>query len=168
MSEVTETDVKPEDEQEEISLVEKLTKERDELQDQLLRALADFQNYRKRTQAEMETFRQFAAEDLVLKLLPILDNFERTLEAYEKGASAESLLEGIKAIDRQFRSVLEAKNVAKIKAHMEQFDPELHDAIAAEVTDEHEEGTVLQELESGYKMANKVIRPARVRVSKKP
>lgn len=148
--------------------LQKATQERDQLQDQLLRTMADFQNARKRAQQELENQRTYATEKLVSQLLPVLDNFERTVEALEGGSSAESLMNGIKAVDRQFRQVLESVNVTRIKAHGEPFDPDLHEAIAAEPSEEHPENTIVGEVEAGYRMADKVIRPARVRVSRKP
>lgn len=147
--------------------VAKLTEERDRLNEQLLRTLADMQNQRKRYQQEAHQVRAFATEDLVRELLPVLDNFERTIAAAEGGASFENVIEGIRAVDRQIRSALERRNVSRIKAHGEPFNPDYHEAIGTEESDEHEEGTVTGEVEAGYKMADKVIRPARVRVAKK-
>ena len=147
---------------------EKLSEDYQELQNQLLRTVADMQNMRKRFQQEAHQTRIFATEDLVRELLPILDSFERTIQSAEQGASAESVLEGIRAVDRQMRSALERRGVTRVKAHGEPFDPDVHEAIGTEETHEHPEGTVTGEVEAGYKMAEKVIRPARVRVSKKP
>lgn len=147
---------------------DKLRQDHEELQNQLLRTVADMQNMRKRFQQEAQQTRQFATEDLVRELLPILDNFERTIQSAEQGATAESVLEGIKAVDRQMRSALERRGVTRVKAHGEPFDPDVHEAIVTEESAEHPEGTVTGELEAGYKMAEKVIRPARVKVSKKP
>jgi molecular chaperone GrpE len=144
---------------------------RDELEgqrNQLMRTLADFQNFRKRVEAEKASLRTFAAEKLVLDLLPVLDNFQRTLDALEQGSSLDSIKGGIVAVERQFRAALESHNVTPIPAHGQPFDPELHEAIGHEHSEEHPEDTVTQVLEPGYKMAEKVIRPARVRVSKKP
>jgi len=130
--------------------------------------MADMQNMRKRFQQEAQQTRQFATEDLVRDLLPVLDNFERAILAAEQGASTESVVEGVRAVDRQLRSALERRNVVRIAAHGEAFDPDLHEAIATDESGEHPEGTVTGEIEPGYRMADKVIRPARVRVSKKP
>ncbi len=141
--------------------------DRDRYQDQMLRTMADFQNFKKRVQVESEQLRSFATERLVTQLLPVLDNFERTIAAFEAGATIDSVVGGIKAVDRQIRSVLEAHNVARIPSHGEPFNPDVHEAIATEISEEHPEGTVLNEIEAGYKMADKVIRPARVKVSKK-
>lgn len=156
---------KPTAEQEEIA---KLRQDLDHAQDQLLRTLADMQNVRKRANQEALLTRQLATEDLVRELLPVLDNFERTIEAGEQGASVQIILEGVKAVDRQLRAALERRNVTRIKAQGEIFDPDLHEAIATETAHELPEDTIIGELEAGYKMAEKVIRPARVRVARKP
>jgi molecular chaperone GrpE len=151
-----------------LSEIEQLKSEVKELQDQLLRSVADMQNMRKRFQQEALQTRQFATEDLVRDLLPILDNFERATQSAEQGATVESVVNGLKAVERQLRSALERRQVVRINAHGEAFDPDLHEAIATDETDKHPEGTVTVEIEPGYRMAEKVIRPARVRVSKKP
>ncbi len=148
--------------------LQKVSDERDQLRDQLLRTMADFQNYRKRQEDQRKALESFATERLVTSLLPVLDNFERALASYEGGGSAEALVEGLKAVDRQLRQVLESQKVVRIPAVGQQFDPEVHEALVTEASDEHEENTVIGELEAGYMMGEKVIRPARVRVSKKP
>jgi molecular chaperone GrpE len=148
--------------------LEKLGNERKQLEDQLLRTMAEFQNFRKRKEQEADQIRLYAAEKLVTSLLPVLDNFERTMAALENGAPVASVVEGIRLVDRMFRSVLESNNVRKIVSEGQPFDPDFHEAIAAEESHELPENTVTGEVESGYRLADKVIRPARVRVSKKP
>lgn len=148
--------------------VERLTAEKKQAEDQLLRTMAEFQNFRKRKEQEADQIRQFATEKLVTGLLPVLDNFERTIVALEAGAPIDKVVEGIRLIDRQLRSVLEGQNVRRIDSHGKPFDPDYHEAIAAEESHELPENTVVGEVEAGYRMADKVIRPARVRVSKKP
>ena len=133
-----------------------------------LRIMADFQNLRRRGQQEIAALRQFATENLVAELLPVLDNFERTVEHLKAGASPESMLEGIRLVERQLRSALESQNVRRIPAVGATFDPVMHEAIELLESEEHEHDTVVQELEPGYKMGEKVIRPARVKVSKRP
>lgn len=145
-----------------------LLDERDSLKDQLLRAYADAQNVRKRVQAEKDAIQRFANESLIHELLPVLDNFERTLESAATGASIESLLDGLRAVDRQLRSVLEARGLVRIAAHGESFDPQVHMAVATEETHELPEGTVTKEVEPGYALSNTVLRPAKVRVAKRP
>jgi len=142
--------------------------ERDQMKDQLLRTMADFQNFRKRVQDEKKILEERANEKFVLALLPVLDNFERSMASVTAGASLESVTEGIKAIERQLRSVLDSQKVVRIASVGSPFDPDLHEALATVDSEEHPEGTVMDEIEAGYKVGERVIRPARVRVSKKP
>lgn len=142
--------------------------ERDQMKDQLLRTMADFQNFRKRVLDEKKLTEERANERFLTALLPVLDNFERSLASIESGASLESVAEGIKAIDRQFKSVLDAQKVARIASLGQPFDPDLHEALATVESAEHPDGTIVDEIEAGYRMGDRIIRPARVRVSKKP
>lgn len=148
--------------------VQKAADERDQIKEQLLRTMADFQNFRKRMMDEKRQIEERANEKFVLQLLPVLDNFERGLAVMEKGGSVESLVDGVKAIDRQLKVVLEGQKVVRVPSVGQPFDPEVHEALATVESAEHEDGTVLDEIESGYKLGDRVIRPARVRVSKKP
>ncbi|MFI5386939.1 MAG: nucleotide exchange factor GrpE [Fimbriimonadales bacterium] len=150
-----------------MAAVQRATDERDMLKDQLLRTMADFQNFRKRQEDQRRQLEQFATERLVAALLPVLDNFERALASFDSGAGPEAMGEGLRALDRQFRQVLESQNVSRIPSVGKTFDPEVHEALAMEASDEHEENTVIGELEAGYKMGDRVIRPARVRVARK-
>lgn len=150
------------------SLITELERERDELKDQLMRSLADLQNLRKRFQGEREDIRRYATENLARDLIPVLDNFERTLAAIETGATLESLAEGVKLVDRQLRTALESVRLTRIHAVGMPFDPERHEAIATvAASNEVEENTIVDELEAGYQMAERVIRPARVRVARR-
>ncbi|AIE87828.1 Heat shock protein GrpE [Fimbriimonas ginsengisoli Gsoil 348] len=133
--------------------------------EQLLRTMADFQNFRKRNQNEVAQLRQFATENFVTALLPVLDNFERTVTHLQQGATAEQALVGIQAVERQLRAVLEGQNVRRIEAIGTPFDPEVHEAIGMEPSTEHPAGTVVVEAEPGYKMGDRIIRPARVKVA---
>lgn len=146
--------------------IEKLTAERDQINDQLMRALADHQNFRKRMMQERERDRLTATQKLVEDLLPVLDNFERSLAAAESGATVEALLEGVRSVDRQLRAVLSNVNLIRIDALGKTFDPEQHDAIVAEVRPDLPEGTVVEEIAPGYTLGGTVIRPARVKVSR--
>lgn len=146
--------------------LQKVTLERDELQAQVLRAMADFQNFRRRTQAEASQIRQFAAESLLTDLLPVLDNFERTLEHLGDGATLESVSEGIQAVNKQLRSVLESQKLQRIESVGQPFDPELHEAIGTEPVGEFDDGIVSLEVQAGYRLGDRVIRPARVKVAK--
>lgn len=149
-------------------VVEKLATELAQKQEELLRTMADFQNFRKRTQTEAAQLRKFAAQSLVEALLPILDNFERTLRAAESGATLESLVGGVSAVERQLKSILEAQGLERIISVGQPFDAELHEALAVVATEDHEPDTVMDEIEAGYRMGDRIIRPAKVRVAGQP
>lgn len=145
--------------------IQTLSSERDQFQNQLLRTMADFQNFRKRSEAENSQRAMYATEKFVTKLLPVLDNFERTLQHAEAGSSLEAVVEGIRAVERQLRQVLEGQGVVRIESSGKPFDPELHEAIGVEAVADVAPNTVTTELEAGYKMGEKVVRPARVKVA---
>ena len=149
-------------------VVDKLATELAQKQEELLRTMADFQNFRKRTQTEAAQLRKFAAQSLVESLLPILDNFERTLRAAESGATLESLVGGVSAVERQLKSILEAQGLERIISVGQPFDAELHEALAVVATEDHEPDTVMDEIEAGYRMGDRIIRPAKVRVAGQP
>lgn len=149
-------------------LVSQITEERDSAKEQLLRTAADFQNFRRRVQSEKEQLRFTAIEGFVADLLPVLDNFERTLQALSTGATLESLLEGVQAVERQMRGALEAHRVTRIPSVGAEFNEELHEAIGHDETDEVADNHVTVEIQPGYRLAEKVIRPARVKVAKNP
>ena len=138
------------------------------MREQLLRSMAEFQNFRRRAQQEREQLRQFAVEALLLELLPVLDNFERTTAALHSGAPIEAVAEGVNAVERQLRGVLDSRKVARIAAKGLPFDPEVHEAVVTEDSLWYDDGTVLEELEPGYTLHGRVIRPAKVKVSRKP
>ena len=148
--------------------IEELASQRDHLKDQLLRVMAEAQNVQKRLRQQMEDDRKFASQSLVERLLPVLDSFERSLTAAERGASFDALIDGVRAVDKQLRQALESVNVSRIDSVGIPYDPEVHEAVAAHVTAEVPEDTVTDEIEAGYKMHHRVIRPAKVRVAKKP
>ncbi|MBA3725639.1 MAG: nucleotide exchange factor GrpE [Armatimonadetes bacterium] len=136
-----------------------------ETRDGMLRAIADLQNYRRRSVQDMQHAKEAVAAGLAGKLLPVLDNFERTLEAAEAGTNIESLIEGVRLVDKQLRAALEEYNVRPILAVGLPFDPHIHEAVATEDS-EHDEGTVIGEIERGYAIGKKVLRPTKARVSK--
>ncbi len=143
-----------------------------ELRDRLARRQADFENYRKRMDRERtETYNRVVA-DIVAKLLPVLDNVKRALDAEASVEASESdefrhFLSGVELIYRQLEGVIEALGVKPLSAVGEKFDPHLHEAVVTEPTDEYEPDTVMQEIVSGYRMGDKLIRPALVKVAVK-
>ncbi len=148
--------------------IAQLTQERDELKEQLMRSLADFQNFRKRSEADKQAIRTFANEKFAYDLLPVLDNFDRALQAITPESTGESIRAGIEGVQKQLTTVLASQKLIRIPAVGLPFDPERHEAVVTEASTDHPEMTVLEELESGFEMAGRVIRPARVKVSKKP
>lgn len=143
--------------------VQALIQERDALKDQLLRARAEFDNYRKRVAREAERTRQRAAESLVRDLLPVVDNLELALQH----ADAEHpLAEGVSMVARQFQEALRRAGVEPIPAVGEAFDPAVHEAVMHAPSAEVAENDVAHEFQRGYRMGDFVLRPAKVAVSK--
>jgi molecular chaperone GrpE len=146
--------------------------EMDELKDRLARRQADFENYRKRVERERsETYERVVA-DVAAKLLPVLDNLKRALDteaSLEAGESDEfrHFLSGVDLIFKQLSGVIEALGVKPVLSVGERFDPHIHEAVVSEPTDEHEPDTVLEEIIRGYRMGDKLIRPALVKVATK-
>jgi molecular chaperone GrpE len=142
-------------------------RQRDEYLDQLQRSRAEFANYQKRARAQAETDRQYAVADLARDLLPVLDNFERALEAARK-AGATSIVEGLEMVHRQLLATLAKHGVEPIPALGQPFDPNQHEALMQQPHAEHPEGTVVGELTRGYRLRDRVLRPSQVAVSIKP
>jgi len=131
------------------------------------RLAADFENYKRRTRQDLTDRTQYANEELLRKLLPIQDNLQRALEHAPEGID-RNWFEGIKLVARQFDELLQAQGLSAIPAVGEKFDPAQHEAIASEETDEHEEGTVVEEVQPGYRLHNRVLRPTLVKVAHPP
>ena len=141
-----------------------------ELKNQLARRQADFENYRKRVDRERnETYNRVVA-DIAMKLLPVSDNLKRALEAEASVEAAESdefrhFLSGVDLIWKQLNGLLDTLGVKQIPAVGEPFDPHVHEAVVTEATDEYEPDTVIQEIVAGYRLGDKLIRPALVKVA---
>jgi molecular chaperone GrpE len=153
-----------------------LQRERDALKEQFLRAVADFDNYRKRIERERRELSEYAAADVLLELLPIIDNFERALQASasapgataDKPAESEAFRRGVELIHKQMLDLLRKRGVTPIDAHGADFDPNVHQAVIHEPSEAHREGEVMQELQRGYKLGERLLRPAMVKVAKRP
>jgi molecular chaperone GrpE len=143
-----------------------LEKERDSLKGQFLRAVADFDNYRKRIDRERRELSEYAAADVLHELLPIIDNLERALQAPAGGD--DSLRRGVELIHKQMLDLLRKRGVTLIDALGADFDPNVHQAVIHEPSEEHREGEVMQELQRGYKLGDRLLRPAMVKVAKRP
>jgi molecular chaperone GrpE len=139
-----------------------------ELEKDYLRALADFDNYRKRVERDSEQSRRLALERLIMDLLPVLDNFDRAVQAAGDGHEADSVRTGMELIQRQLRDALCKHGLTEYSCLGSQFDPRKAEAISFVHTDQHKPGTVVSEVCKGYACGERVLRPARVVVSKEP
>jgi molecular chaperone GrpE len=128
------------------------------------RLAADFENYKRRTRQDLADRTQYANEELIRKLLPILDNLRRALDHAPEGID-RNWFAGLRLVVRQFEDTLQAQGVSAIPAVGEKFDPSQHEAIAREETDEHEEGTIVEEMQPGYRLHERVLRPTLVKVA---
>ena len=143
-----------------------------DLKDRLARRQADFENYRKRVERERADTYERAVAEIAAKLLPVLDNLKRALDVEANIESSESdefrhFLSGVDLIFKQLTGVLEALGVKPIAAVGTVFDPHIHEAVISESTDEYEPDTVMQEIIRGYRLGEKLIRPAMVKVAVK-
>jgi len=137
-------------------------------QEQYLRTLADMENLRKRTQREKEELAKFANENILREILPVIDNLERAVEHAEQAQSSEGLLEGLQMTLDQFSQVLDRFGVKPVDAVGEPFDPALHQAMGQMETAEFPANTVAQQMQKGYQLNERLLRPAMVMVAKVP
>ena len=131
------------------------------------RARAEFANYKKRIEKEQEDMIKSANGAFIVKLLPVMDDFERAFQTLPLDLMGMTWLEGIALIQRKLQVLLEQEGVAVIESEGQMFDPTLHQAVTHEESEEHEEGQIMGEVQKGYKMGDKVLRPSLVRVARK-
>jgi molecular chaperone GrpE len=143
--------------------LEELRREKDALQDRLLRTAAEFDNYRKRVDRERRDLAEHTAADVVSELLPIIDNLERALAA---ASDTDPLRKGVELILKQMLDLLRKRGVKPIEALGADFDPNFHQAVIHEASSEHREGEVMEELQRGYLIGDRLLRPAMVKVAK--
>jgi molecular chaperone GrpE len=143
---------------------EKVLAEKQELYDRLLRKQAELENLRKRTQKEKEDVRQYAAENLIRSLLPTLDGFERALQHRDESVPA-TFYQGLELIYRELREVLGRAGLAPIDTAGQMFDPYLHQAVETVSAPGRREQEIVEELQRGYKLKSKLLRPAIVKVA---
>ncbi len=137
---------------------------RKEYIDQLQRLQAEFSNYRKRVNKERESFFSVAKGEVVLKLLPVLDDLERMLNHHREGNSCS--VEGVRLIHQNLKKTLSEQGLEEIPAMGVPFDPECHEAVGVEEVDEDRDGLVVEEWQKGYQFGEKLLRPSRVKVGK--
>lgn len=137
--------------------------------DRLLRALADNENFKKRVRKDLDDARHDASGRVLKEILPVLDNLERALaHADKQGADAAGVVEGVRLVLRQFAQALERCGVTVIEAKGKPFDPNLHEAVSQVETAEHPPGTVVEVLQSGYRIGERLLRPTLTVVSRAP
>ncbi|WP_375782065.1 nucleotide exchange factor GrpE [Paenibacillus baekrokdamisoli] len=145
--------------------LDELAKQADENHQRFLRVQADFDNFRRRTLKEKEELGQYASMKLIGQLLPVVDNFGRAIEAAKSGGDVESFAKGVDMIFRQLEQVLEQEGLKAMETVGVPFNPDIHQAIMQVESEEHEEGIVVEEVQKGYMLKDKVLRPAMVKVS---
>lgn len=148
---------------------EEVSREKEELQDRFLRLQAEFENFRRRGLKERQEAHNFGHQNLVKDLLPTVDNLERAIAAVSEGSGGEdlqALLQGIELVQRELLGVLGKHGVTKIEADQKPFDPAVHEAMSQVVDDSVPAGTVVAVLEEGYQLRDRMLRPARVIVSR--
>jgi molecular chaperone GrpE len=148
-------------------VLEQTREQSDEHLRSLQRAAADFANYRRRVDEEREGLAQFTNAVLIGKLLAVLDDFDRAL-ATVPSDTHEGWVDGIRLVERKLRSVLEAEGVTQIEALGQPFDPNLHEAVLHEETADYPDNEVIGELQRGYRLRDRVLRPSLVRVANNP
>ncbi|WP_339173446.1 nucleotide exchange factor GrpE [Anoxybacillus sp. FSL W8-1294] len=136
-----------------------------ETENRFLRLHADFDNYRRRVRLDMEAAEKYRAQSLVCDLLPILDNFERALQVQVEDEKAKSLLQGMEMVYRSLIEALKKEGVEAIESVGKPFDPHVHQAVMQVDDQNYEPNTVVEEFQKGYKLKDRVIRPAMVKVN---
>ncbi|WP_027415802.1 nucleotide exchange factor GrpE [Aneurinibacillus terranovensis] len=152
-------------EQELLAKIEQLTQEKEENYNKYLRAQADLQNFRARTNKEKEQLLTYSSQRVIEALLPVIDNFDRALSASKEATDMDTLVQGVEMVFRQLQQVLDQEGVTTLPGVGEPFDPNLHQAVMQEESSEYEPGIIIEEFQKGYKLKERVIRPSMVKVS---
>jgi molecular chaperone GrpE len=137
----------------------------DETENKMLRAQADFDNFKRRSRLDQEAAQKYRAQSLVSEIIPALDNFERALQIEADNEQTKSLMQGMNMVYNQLVQALQKEGVESINSVGEQFDPHLHQAVMQVEDENFESNTVVEELQKGYKLKDRVIRPAMVKVN---
>ena len=136
----------------------------EELTDKVTRQMAEFDNFRKRSEKEKSARYEMGAKDVIEKVLPVIDNFERGLQGVPKKQKTDPFVEGMEMIYKQFMTALEEIGVKPIEAIGKTFDPDIHNAVMHEESDKHEENTISEEFQKGYMYRDSVVRYSMVKV----
>lgn len=142
-------------------------KETGEYLDYLKRLKAEFENYKRRSQKERERIVSWSNEDLIKQFLPVLDDLERAVDSSQQSKNLASLMEGMRMILDQLKAILQKQGLQEIQAKGEEFDPHYHEALMSVDLTEYPDNLVVEEMRKGYKLNNKILRPAMVKVNKR-
>ncbi len=165
---VQETPVEEEIKEEETVLeVDKLKSDYENLNNQYLRLAADFDNFRKRQEQEREALLKYGKQECMKKIIEVVDNFDRAVQSVEKIDNVEKMKETFFVLNKQLIDSLTKLGLEHIECVGQKFDPNLHEAVMQTPTDEYEEDTIINELQKGYKLGDKVLRPSMVSVATK-
>ena len=145
--------------------LEALENQKKELEDKVMRQMAEFENYRKRTEKEKATMFEMGAKSVIEKMLPVVDNFERGLASVDEDKQSDPIYEGMNLIYKQLMGELDKLGVKPIEALGQEFNPDLHNAVMQVESEEYEEGIVAQELQKGYMYRDSVVRHSMVAVA---
>ncbi len=162
-----EEEVKSSEQKAEGNELDKLKTEYENLNNQYIRLAADFDNYRKRQAQEREALLKFGAQECLKKVIEVVDNFDRAIESVENIDNVEKMKETFYILNKQLNDSLTKLGLEQIKSIGEKFDPNLHEAVMQTQTEEYPEETIIKELQKGYKVGDKVLRPAMVDVAVK-
>jgi len=145
--------------------LQKIEEEKNTIDSHYIRLAADFDNFRKRQEQERECLLKYGAEDTLKKFFPVIDTLERAQKSFKELNDPEKLKESFDAIQKQFMDALEKIGIEKIETEGKEFDPNFHEAVMQTPTSEFPDNTIISELQSGYKLCDKVLRPAMVNVA---
>lgn len=159
-SEDTEADIDPKDEE-----IQQLKNNVQEEEEKYLRLYAEFENYKRRIQKENQTMKAYKAQDVLNDILPTIDNIERALQIEGEDEQFKSLQKGVEMVYESLLNALKNNGLEKIEAEGQQFDPNIHQAVVQDDNPDYESGQITQELQTGYKLKERVLRPSMVKVN---
>ena len=160
-TEEKESDVDPKDEE-----IQQLKKDVQEKEEKYLRLYAEFENYKRRIQKENQTMKEYKAQDVLNDILPTIDNIERALQIDGEDEQFKSLKKGVEMVHESLINALKNNGLEKIETEGQQFDPNVHQAVVQDDNPDFESGEITQELQRGYKLKDRVLRPSMVKVNK--
>jgi len=161
-------EVEPTPSAEELDPMETLRAERDRMREQLLRTAADFENFRKRSRRDMQERERRVREDTLREILPVIDNLERAVVTSEDASEVQTVIDGVRMVLKLFEDTGERLGLTRVPTVGERFDPNLHDALQQLEQTDVEPGTIVAELVPGYRIGERLLRPAMVVVAREP